>query len=138
MTTAKYADIADGFFYADSSGPYTVEAYLSLERGTVHVISEDDLGLDEVPEDLETGPYLALPCKSDLDLGHNLVHDFIREQLPDAENVVFDIFRKRGAYGRFKDFLDRRGKLQAWYDYEEAATEARLRQWCADNDIELT
>jgi hypothetical protein len=32
-------------------------------------------------------------------------------------------------------------KLQAWFDYEEAAKEAaeeaRLREWCAENGVEL-
>ena len=48
-----------------------------------------------------------------------------------------NVYRQRGAYRRFKDFLERRGRIQAWYDYESAATEARLRAWCAEHGIEL-
>jgi len=50
---------------------------------------------------------------------------------------VVNVFRQRRAYSRFRDLLERRGKLTAWYEYEERATEAALRQWCADNDLPL-
>jgi hypothetical protein len=36
-----------------------------------------------------------------------------------------------------KDFLESKGMLQKWYDYEEKATEAGLRAWCKANDILL-
>lgn len=41
------------------------------------------------------------------------------------------------AYSRFKSLLEQRGQLQNWYQYEEAAVEEALREWCAANDLQL-
>jgi hypothetical protein len=45
------------------------------------------------------------------------------------------VFRKRGAYARFKDLLHWKKALERWYDFENKATEAALREWCEVNDI---
>jgi hypothetical protein len=45
------------------------------------------------------------------------------------------IFSKRGAYGRFKDLLDYRGQLDAWYEHERRAAERALREWAAENGL---
>ncbi len=42
---------------------------------------------------------------------------------------VRDCFSKRGTYRRFKDVLDRRGLLQAWYDREQEAAERAIHEW---------
>jgi hypothetical protein len=62
---------------------------------------------------------------------------FVAAELPDDYDTVAGFFRRRGAYGRFKDLLDARGKLQRWYEFENQATEDALRDWCADNGIQL-
>ena len=51
---------------------------------------------------------------------------------------VRHIFSRRGAYRRYKDLLVRRGALDLWYDFSNKAEEAGLREWCAENGIELT
>lgn len=138
MTTAKFSEILDGYEFCAFGDLMDTQAFVSLERGTVHIIS-GDLDLDEEPpDDLETGPYLALPDKSELRLGRQLAIEFSEEHLPDDSSTVLGFFRNRGAYGKFKGFLESKGQLQAWFDYEKAATQSRLREWCADNGIELT
>mgnify|MGYP005913202525 CR=1 FL=1 len=52
-----------------------------------------------------------------------------------CERVVA-IFSRRGAFRRFKDFLDECGKLQEWYAYEELTVLEALKQWLKDNDID--
>ena len=47
------------------------------------------------------------------------------------------VFRERGAYARFKDFLAEKGRLEEWYAFEAARTEKALREWCAENDVTL-
>ena len=135
MTKAKFSEILDAFEFCSFGDLYSSEAYLSLERGTVHIVSDDED--EDVPEDIETGPYLALPSRSDLRLGPALAIAFAEEFMPGELVRVQDYFRKQGAYGRFKDLLAQKGQLQAWYDYEAAARESGLRQWCADMGIEL-
>jgi hypothetical protein len=137
MTTAKFSEILDGYEFCAFGDPMDPQAVLSLERGTVHIVS-GDMGLDEEPpEDIETGPYLALPDKAELQLGKNLAIEFTEEYLPNDVSTVLGFFQKRGAYGNFKGLLEHRGQLEAWFAYERTAKESRLRQWCADNGIEL-
>ena len=93
---------------------------------------------EDIPADLETSDtYLAVPTKRDLDLGNRLALSFVGNELPDDYDTAANFFRKRGAYSRFKDLLSARGALQTWYDYEENATRAALRAWCAENGLEL-
>jgi hypothetical protein len=62
-----------------------------------------------------------------LDLGRELVSSFVRQELPEKWDAVRDMFRKRGAYGRFKDLLHSHGALEKWYEFEASATEQALR-----------
>ena len=137
MTIAKFSEVLDGYEFCAIGGLIDNRAFLSLERGTVHLVSSELEPDEDLPEDLDGGDYLELPDKAKLGLGRELVSEFAREQLPDDVDTVWGFFSKRGAYRRFKDFLERRGRIQAWYDYESAATEARLRAWCAEHGIEL-
>lgn len=137
MTAAKFTDILDGYEFCSLADLMDTQAFVSLERGTVHIVSSDLELEEELPEDIETGPYLALPGKRDLDLGRELAMEFTEKYLPSSAETVRGFFHRRGAYGRFKEFLDRRGQLDAWFEFERSATESRLRQWCADHGIDL-
>lgn len=113
-------------------------AYVDLHDGTVHCWSSEG-GTDEaLPGDIKTSArYLLLPDKRELDLGRELALAFADEALPDAYQTIAGFFRKKGAYRRFKDFLDGNGMLELWYAFEERETEHALRRWCAENGIEV-
>ncbi len=64
--------------------------------------------------------------------------DFVLSNTPDDVEYVRNIFRRRGAYARYKDFLESKGILQSWYNFENAAQNRVLRKWCKDNGIELS
>jgi hypothetical protein len=102
----KFRDILDGFDFVNMGSD----------------AAEDD------PE--ESDRYISLPLKNELDLGVRLVMDFAAEVMPDDYDRISDTFRRKGAYGRLKDFLARRGKLEKWYEYQAAAAEAALHVWC--------
>ncbi len=72
-----------------------------------------------------------------MDLGKQLVSDFVNEFMPDDYDFVRSIFSRRGAYGQFKNFLARERKLDQWHAFEEQALRKAIREWCADNGIEL-
>ncbi len=55
---------------------------------------------------------VEVPHKNDRNLGRELVFEFARQMLPDEEEAVYRICSRRGAYGRFKDFLNRRNLLE--------------------------
>jgi hypothetical protein len=75
--------------------------------------------------------------KNDLDLGRNLVFDFVEANIPGEFESVREIFSRKGAYARYKDVLEAKGQLEAWYKFENEATENALRAWCKENGIEL-
>jgi hypothetical protein len=75
--------------------------------------------------------------KNELGLGTDLVFDFVEEHLPEDYDQVRRMFRRGGAYSRYKGLLERRGLLQKWYDFENRREEQALREWCKENDIEL-
>lgn len=93
---------------------------------------------EDLPEDIEDGSiYVAVPHKYDLNLGNNLPLNFAEEQMEDSYDTVAKIFHHRGAYGKFKDLLDRKDKLQSWYDYEANAIERALFKWGADHQLSI-
>jgi hypothetical protein len=95
--------------------------------------------IDELEEaGVECDDMITIPHKNDLDLGHNLIFEFTASNLPDEYDRVREIFRHRGAYGRFKDLLDSKGLLDTWHDYENERETEALRRWCDKNEIELS
>ncbi len=134
----KFDDLLAAYEWVSSS-PDDSEAFVSRVTGNVHWSSSTMELEEELPEDIEDGSiYVAVPNKHDLNLGKILALTFTEEQLSDSYQTVANFFRQRGAYGRFKDFLERKGFLEAWYDYEAKATELALREWAAEEGLFIT
>ena len=55
--------------------------------------------------------------------------------MPDHDHAIKDVFRRKGAYARIKDFLDSLDALEKWYGFEEDEIERALRKCCEMNDI---
>ena len=66
-----------------------------------------------------------------------LVRTFVWERIPDHSQKVEHIFSRKGAYARFKDYLETLGLLEEWYHFEAARRETALKRWCAENGIEV-
>ena len=134
----KFADIQDAFFFVSSAGYGTHSAVLNKDTGLLYYRSEQ-LDLDELSdEDLDWDASIDIPHKNDLDLGQELVFEFVTHNLPDEYEQVQQMFRRSGAYGRFKGLLESRGLLQTWFDFENQREEQVLRQWCKENEIQLS
>lgn len=138
MVAVNRDDIELAFNFVSSGAPMEHSAYISLDTGKIYWVSELSPTEEEVPEDLETSDrYMALPHKNELGLGSNLALGFAEHELPDRYQDVEAIFRRKGAYRRFKDLLESEGLLEKWYTFEEATMDKALREWCAANDIEI-
>lgn len=48
-----------------------------------------------------------------------------------------DLFRRRGAFGRFRDLLADRGLLDEWRDYTADARKQAMLEWCDEEGIEV-
>jgi hypothetical protein len=135
---AKFADIEDAFDFVSSGAPSEHAAYVSVATGETHCHTEVGDNFEPLPDDIdEIGKYVAIPHKNDLGLGKPLALKFAARVLPDDFDEVAGIFQRRGAYGGFKRLLERRGKLDAWYEFENESQREALRSWCAANDIAL-
>jgi hypothetical protein len=138
----SFEDILLAFEFVASSYPGANDALLCRRTGKIHWRS-DDSGLDEFNEDLpddieDGGTYIAIPDKRDLGLGKPLALEFAREFLPGDFDDVRSIFRRRGAYPKFKDLLVPRRALDRWHAFENEATNKALRDWCEANSIEVS
>lgn len=136
----KLDDLIQALHYVSAGDLLGSEAYLCIETGQIHYHT-DEFEKDEapLPDDISNSKkYVAIPHKKELNLGRGLVLRFVDEILPDAFDEVQNMFRRRGAYGRFKDLLQRRGVLEQWYEFEAASQNEALREWCAENGIEFT
>jgi Uncharacterised protein family (UPF0158) len=133
----RVEDVEFLFNYVGSAPRFVHSAYLNLRTGEGHITSE--LGdFDELPDDFdESDDYLKIPHPSDLDLGRELVFEFVAQRLPDALEVVRDFFRRSGAYGRFRNLLEHNGLLDEWNDVQAERSHAAMLAWCAKNGIEL-
>lgn len=139
MSTAiSRDDLLSAFDWVSSSQSAGMdgEAYIDRATGQIHWIGE---GVDEEPpDDLEDGSrYIAVPTKSEFELGRELALQFVEQRLLHELQTVQGYFRQRGAYAKFKTLLDRAGLLHEWHAYEQAATETALAEWCAEVGFKL-
>lgn len=138
-TQVLLSELMDAALWTSATGPFENAAYVDRQTGRIWQVGGDWEDEDDpAPEDLDDGAlYLEVPDHAGLGLGRRLALRFGQEQAPQLAEKVYRCFEKKGAYGRFKNLLDDHGLLQAWYDYEAAATEQALREWAADNGITL-
>ena len=138
MAVFSFDDIEIAFLFVSGGPRCENAAYLDTETGKIFYRSE--MGdIDEIDEeDTDWEKMIEIPHKNDLDLGHNLIFAFTASNLPDEYDRVRDIFRHRGAYGRFKNLLDSKGLLDAWHNYEDERETEVHRRWCDENKIKLS
>lgn len=138
MATVKFSDLLDAFEFVSFGSPFEHNAYIDPDTGAIYYVSAQIDLEEEVPDDLETSDrYIAIPHKNDLNLGRRLALSFVDQELPNDYDTVNDFFRSKGAYSRFKGFLEGRNLLERWYAFEATATENALRTWCHENNITL-
>ena len=132
-----YNDIEMAFDYV-SCAPYGTNRAV-YDKVADRFLYASDLGDEsEIPDDIDPDQCIEVPHRHDLDLGHNLVFRFIERTLPEEEATVHRIFARPGAYARFKNLLERRQRLQQWYDFEAAAQRKAIEEWCQDSQVKIS
>ena len=105
-TAVKYDDLEDACSFVSAAGSMDAAAYLCRESGKVYFESDEFDDSPELPENIgDIRKFVTIPDKFELGLGQRLVFRFIREILPEHYDHVSGLFRRRGAYARFKDYL---------------------------------
>lgn len=140
MPSVDFDDLLSAVEFASAGAFISAEAYVSRETGEVFITS-DDLGEDEfgdLPPDLgDPERYVEVPDQHSLQLGRNVALDFAAQELPERYDEIERIFQRKGAFGRFKDLLERAGLLDRWYAFENEAAAAALRDWCDEVGLQL-
>lgn len=135
--TISYNDLENAFFWASSSIGFNTEAFISRATGEFYYRGDDSVD-EPLPQDIEDeNLYIALPNKHDLDLGHELIYKFARHNAAHLEQDIREIFRRKGAYSRFKDLLLANDLLDSWYKYESQATRTALEEWASANGFSV-
>lgn len=139
LPRVRFSELLDAFYFVSVDSPYEHDAYINPATGTIFYVSPDIDSEGETPDDFETSDrYIAVPHKNDFNLGRDLVFSFVDDELPEHFETVAGFFRRKGAYRRFKDFLDRLDLLDKWHAFESRATENELRAWAKAQGIEFT
>jgi hypothetical protein len=140
IKSKRFSEIEDAMLFV-SALPYG-ENSAFLDRSTEKIYYQSSYadfdGSDELSEeDYDPEIHIKIPHKNDLNLGRDLVFRFVEQNIPDMYETVYQIFKKRGAYSRYKDLLDSKGVLQQWYDFENRHEQTALLKWCEENDIDF-
>ena len=151
-TRVKLSDIIDGLeSQSDESS-----SFLDKKTGEVILMTdyamraaEENEPLEDVPDwerELvatareilaETGQYLQLPTKYDLDeysIMENFCMSLERKEIGD---ILYDLISGSGAFRRFKDAAYKYGVEDEWYKYRDNAMKELAIEWCRQNDIEF-
>jgi len=132
----KLSELLDAFAFVNFSDSGN-EAYVDRRTGHIYWRSDTADVEEELPEDIDSDHYLAVPDRRELGLGKRLAVNFAYEHLPDDARDVEAIFSRKGAYGRFKDLLSRRGAVDRWHAFSDQAEQAALREWCESEELEV-
>ncbi|MDZ7736759.1 MAG: UPF0158 family protein [Gammaproteobacteria bacterium] len=135
--SVRLDDLVEAMDYVSIGEFLDAQAYLCIETGKIHCHTDEYADIEEpLPDDVDDPKkYIPIPNKHELDLGRQLAMRFVEELIPEEFEKVKGFFRRKGAYGRFKDLLDRQGLLERWYQFEEESRKQVLRDWCAENGI---
>lgn len=138
MHSINLDELRNAFEFVSSGPSSEHSAYICIDTGIIYWKS-NVMDLDEeIPEDIETSDrYISVPHKNDLKLGQSLALSFIDQEIPHDYNFAASLFRKRGAYRRFKELLQSEGLLEKWFAFEANASDMALQDWCKENNIEL-
>ena len=131
-------------------------SFLNIKTGEVVLMTdyamqaaEDDEPLEDVPDwerDLvavareiiaDTGDYIQLPTKYDID-EYSIMENFCMSlEKQEIGDILYDLISGSGAFRRFKDAVYKYGVEDEWYTYRDNAIKEIAIEWCRQNNIEF-
>ena len=148
----KLSDIIDGLeSQSDESA-----SFLDTKTGEVVLMTdyamraaEDDEPIEDVPDwerELveiareiltETGRYIQLPTKYDID-EYSIIENFCMSlDKKEIGDILYDLISGSGAFRRFKDAVYKYGVEDEWHKYRDNAIKEIAIEWCRGNNIEF-
>ncbi len=139
-TSVKLDDLLEALVWVDND--YSdCKAFIDVATGAILTSTtfDDSESEEDLPEDIDNEEkYLPMPTSRDLELGSRVVFRFAEQELnADEKEWVFDIFRSKGAYRKFRSFLENRNYTKKWYAFEESEQRRALQEWCEQHGLEM-
>lgn len=148
----KLTEIIDGM----ESQSDEASSFLNRKTGEVVLITdyemraaEDEEPIEDFPDweqdqvriareiMAETGDYIELPTKFDIDEYHIMESFSLSLADPKMRDTFCDLIHGSSAFRRFKDALYRHGIEKDWYSYRDEAFKEIAIDWCRENNIEF-
>ena len=137
MAKVSFTDIENAFDFVSFDGYCDNNAAININTGEIHYVGDSvDADLSE-DFDEEDESLVWIPDKRDLDLGSRLVMEFTRKHCPEDLDDVQFMFSHRGAYSHFKRLLEKKNRLEKWYEFENEKNREALLEWCRENKIDV-
>ena len=150
--SVKLDDIIEGLeFQSDESSSFldkkTGEVVLMTDYAMRAAEDEEPLEeLDDWERDLvtiareiiaESGRYIPLPTKYDID-EYSIMENFcVSLDKQEIGDILYDLISGSGAFRRFKDAIYKYGVEDQWYKYRDNALKEIAIEWCRENNIEV-
>ena len=85
----------------------------------------------------ETGQYISLPSKFDID--EYSINEIFCMSLDNQKisDILYDLISGSGAFRRFKDAIYKYGVEDEWYKYRDNAIKEIAIEWCREHKIEF-
>ena len=151
-TRVKLDEIIDGLeSQSDESSSFLNKKTGEVVLMTDYVMqaAEDDEPLEDLPDwerDLvaiareiiaESGQYIQLPTKFDID-DYSIMERFcVSLDNQEISDVLYDLIKGSGAFRRFKNAIYRYEIEDEWYSYRNNALKEIAIEWCRENNIEF-
>ena len=151
-TRVKLDEIIDGLeSQSDESS-----SFLNKKTGEVVLIIDEELnaaGENEPIEDFpdwqqdqiriakeiiaETGDYISLPTKFDIDEYRVMERFCLSLDDPEMSDLLYSLIKGSGAFRRFKDAIHKYDIADEWYSYHNNALKEIAIEWCREHDIKF-
>jgi hypothetical protein len=135
----SFENIQNAFEFVSFAPVEENHAILNLHTGEI-LHKSGMLDEEEFPDNVEeSDDVIWIPHRDDLDLGKELVFDFVEAYLPHEKKAVKAMFRfgRKNAFSKFLTLMERQGKLEDWRAFEKEETRNALLDWCDENEIEV-
>ncbi len=140
----------------DCTNDFTFASYYDRVSDEVIVITEEDIrhaesfeteeefaDLSEVAreqvmlgwEAINGGDRLVILPENKTQETYELMKAFAHNLGAEAREIVLQLIRGKGAFGRFDYAIDRFDVRQEWYDFRDAGYERIMKEWCEHCDI---
>ncbi len=133
----SYHEIEDAILFADAAFKIGGAFYDPAHDAVYFKGSDLEEDRQKIPEDVKWESCIRIPGEKQLDLGRALIECFVREVRPVDSEQVKSFFARRGAYRRFRTWVESHDLQGHWHAYRNRAEREKILSWCSANGIAL-